>query len=701
MTERNDMPVAAWFLGPKAEHNESWEKFLVYIFRDYVHWRRNYFPEDNVVVNRSTMREHDIWFDNLTDELDKILAALKAHFPVYSPRYIAHMISEQTLPSVVGYFAGMLYNPNNVTDESAPVTVPLELEVGRMVARMLGYNPETAWAHICSGGTVANIEALWVARTVKFMPFIIREFCELKKLEFRITTPNGESIPIVECPNTTLINISPDEAAYMIRRLAHYMVIERGMSAEEVQTAINEHIDGSKFNVIKVGLPKILATLGMEPVVFVSPSAHYSVKKAVNVLGYGENSIRLVGIDSNFRMDAKILRKQLSEMADNEYVAAVIAIAGTTEEGAVDPIYEINEIRREMASSHNRSFWLHIDAAYGGYLRSLFKGYDPEITADMGIDQICKRYIDIINSGEARGFRWDDPSNCRAFLAFPESDSITIDPHKLGYIPYPGGMIAFKNGMVTELIAQEAPYISGKSKEIDLIKPHKIDAIGQFILEGSKPGATAAACYLAHKTIPLVLEGHGKLMKTSLLNAQELFGYLAGHWGRFESYAAAATERNEGGELGSEQLFTFVPLYKPDTNIVCFIMVPVVVDSEGYKIDESYSLADLNKINRLLYSKLTIDNTNKLHMPYIQDFFVSRSVLGSSIYPYQSLRGMLERFGIGAEEYDQEGLFIFRSTVMNPFYDMAERGGTNYLEEFVISLHNKGRLSIWEFLNDI
>ena len=137
-------PLAAWFLGPRAENAAVWRELLDYIFQDYVHWRRNYFPSDPVVVNRVQRRSdsHEAWVDTLTASLDATLNKLKQHFPFHSPRYIAHMLSEQTLPSVLGYFAGMLFNPNNVTAEAAPITVELELEVGRMVAAMLGFNPK-------------------------------------------------------------------------------------------------------------------------------------------------------------------------------------------------------------------------------------------------------------------------------------------------------------------------------------------------------------------------------------------------------------------------------------------------------------------------------------------------------------------------------------------------------------------------------
>lgn len=84
------------------------------------------------------------------------------------------MTAEPTLPAVLGYFAGMMYNPNNVTFEASPFTSMLEVEVGKDLCRMLGYhedNPNTTpddlvstpvgWGHLTCGGSIANLEALW------------------------------------------------------------------------------------------------------------------------------------------------------------------------------------------------------------------------------------------------------------------------------------------------------------------------------------------------------------------------------------------------------------------------------------------------------------------------------------------------------------------------------------------------------------
>ena len=89
-------------------------------------------------------RELVDWNDDLAQKLTEMLAGLRKHFPFYSPRYLAHMMSDQTIPSVLGYFAGLLYNPNNVTPEAAPVTERWEFDVGRDILEMVGYKAPPA-----------------------------------------------------------------------------------------------------------------------------------------------------------------------------------------------------------------------------------------------------------------------------------------------------------------------------------------------------------------------------------------------------------------------------------------------------------------------------------------------------------------------------------------------------------------------------
>jgi glutamate/tyrosine decarboxylase-like PLP-dependent enzyme len=693
-------PLAAWFLGPRAENAAVWQELLDYIFQDYVHWRRNYFPSDPVVVNRVQRRSdsHEAWVDSLTASLDETLNKLKQHFPFHSPRYIAHMLSEQTLPSVLGYFAGMLFNPNNVTAEAAPITVELELEVGRMVAAMLGFNPKRAWAHITSGGTVANLEALWVARTVQFVPFMVQEFCAQHDLPFRIQRANGSAAPIRELSPPELIALRPNEAVFMWRKLARYLHEEQHLPGHEVLKQVNDHVAASLYNSSRCGLPAVINRIGLRPVVFVSAAAHYSIVKTANILGYGEAAVRSVPVTPRFQMNMAELRRMLGELAPDEYVAAVVGIVGTTEEGAVDPIHEIHFLREERERALDRSFWFHVDAAWGGYIRSLFCGLTLEqLPHGSPLEAICDQYVRALqmeakvtlDAGarhkvhKAGEVRWADRDVYAAFLAMADADSTTVDPHKMGFIPYPAGIVAFRNGLVTEHIVERAQYISDEAGGIKAIdQPLHVEAVGPYIVEGSKPGAAALSCWLAHKTIPLDVHGHGQIVRTTLLSAKKLFKHLANHRHLFDEIHAEVV-----GEERCHLPFTFAPLFEPDTNIVCFVARPMRWEA-GKLVAGDWRLPWLNLLNELIYSATSIAPLEgRRPPPTVQPFFVSRTRFEQRQYDAVAIGALLERVGIDQDEYRRHGLFVLRSTVMNPWYGEAEQAGVDYLRQFVHHLH--------------
>src|SRR5438552_7111208 len=222
--------LGAWFLGPKAENAEVEEKLINFILQDYFHWRRNYYPSDEVVIPQSMRRDLVEWKDDLAQKITEMLAGLRKHFPFYSPRYLAHMMSDQTIPSVLGYFAGLLYNPNNVTPESAPVTLAWELEVGADILKMLGYVPppapggeskgEFGFAHITGGGTVANLEALWAARNVRYFPLAVRDVCVRHKIPLTLKLPNAPENPVdIEALSPrACLGIRPNQAIYLYSR---------------------------------------------------------------------------------------------------------------------------------------------------------------------------------------------------------------------------------------------------------------------------------------------------------------------------------------------------------------------------------------------------------------------------------------------------------------------------------------------------
>jgi glutamate/tyrosine decarboxylase-like PLP-dependent enzyme len=695
----HDLPLTAWFLGPRAENAPVWTELFDHIFQDYVHWRRNYFPADPWIVGRLQRRspEHESWLDLLTAQLDATLSELKFHFPLHSPRYNAHMVSEQSLPAVLGYFAGLLYNPNNVTGEAAPITVELELEVGRMVSAMLGYNPKRAWAHICSGGTLATLEALWVARSVQFAPFIVRDYCREQRMVFPIRQPNGEEAPVTEVDDATLVALRPQDGVTLLRALARARQSATGLPAADVVRELNEYVGLSRFNVSQHGLGPVLGATGLRPVVLASAAAHYSIAKACNVLGYGEAALRLIPVNDRFQLDPRALEATLEALAPAEYVAATIGTVGTTEEGAVDPIHRIRDLRERRERARNRSFWLHVDAAWGGYFRSMFHGLPVvHMPAAAGIEAVAAEYarsldlrqrfeLDVgVDRPDVRAYetRWGDPETCAAFLAVAEGDSTTVDPHKMGYIPYPAGVIAFRNGMVTEFITQRAQYLGDEPEGIGAFdQPVELPAFGPHVLEGSKPGAAALACWLAHRTIPLTTDGHGKIIRATLLSAQRLWRLLTSHpqlYPRLEQERAPKTP--------CPIPFTFLPITEPETNIVCFVARPMLW-REGSMLPAAVPLSEINWLNQRVYAAASVPGARAHQSSAAQPFFVSRTRFEEQQYRADTLVPLLTRLGIASDDYTREGLFVLRSTVMNPWHEEARKVGMDYLYELVRFLH--------------
>ena len=442
----------------------------------------------------------------------------------------------------------------------------------------------------------------------------------------------------------------------------------------------------------------------LEYVILVSEAAHYCFNKICSILGIGEKCIRLIPVDSSFRLNTGKLKETLWNLKPNQIPLAVIGIVGTTEEGAIDPIHEIKEIRNQFEKAKNRSFWFHIDAAWGGYIRSILKSQDLSLNYEQrGYEEIFEKYYSICDIKETVKFfdseviiDWENPKLFNSILTIKEADSITIDPHKLGYIPYPSGVICFKNGLVTDLVTQKAQYISDKEggmKNID--EPINVDAVGPYVIEGSKPGAAAAATYLAHKTIPLNNTGHGKIIRTSLLNAQKLYMFLSQHNKFFKEIELKLNDKFDWDDI----CFSFIPLYQPDSNLICYIVQPNAW-SNRKMVKKDCSLKYLNRLNEAIYKKLSISNENNKHtMPYSQEFFVSRTRLTKEQYHYNSLKDFLTRLGISRESYKKEGLFILRSTVMNPWHHAAFKNGEDYIFNFIIHLHKISKETMIEIQN--
>lgn len=635
--------VSAWFAGPKAENGDAFAHLVSRIVHDHYAWRRNYFPEDGFVVDSHLRRASEPFADQFDDRLWELLARLKADPPFQSPRYAAHMVSEQTLPSIAGYFAAMLYNPNNVTAESAPVTVRLELEAAAMIAQMMGYD-ETAWAHLTSGGTVANLEALWVTRSVKYLPFALRQARSRLGLPTHTALARGDD----------LFGLSP--AAILGALADTWSDAEERWGAPKGYKRVAKALWSSRFNPATQGTAQVIRALGSKPRLFVPETYHYCFTKCMDVLGLGTRSLHAVPVDRHFRMDVGALAEALdATRAAGDHVLAVVAVAGTTEEGAIDPVDGIVALRNEREAAGLGSFWLHVDAAYGGYLRTMILPERIGLGEPTTESRIAGRSVSLPLS-------LPDQGACDALGATGHADSVTVDPHKLGFIPYPAGAICFKSPWVKAVARQDAPYL-----EDDPDKPRAGEqSIGVYVLEGSKPGAAAAGVWLSHSLIALDASQHGRMLRDQVRAACEFHALLEAYPCEVECKVRAHV------------------LCPPGSNIVCYLFAP----AEG-----GMPLKAINRFNRRIHQAFDAGPGSDQRV-FDRRFFVSRTTLSAERCGPSAVGGLLERLGATPQDYAESGVFLMRSVMMSPWYELAKQRGRFFVAELVEALYGEAERAL-------
>jgi glutamate/tyrosine decarboxylase-like PLP-dependent enzyme len=344
-------------------------------------------------------------------------------------------------------------------------------------------------------------------------------------------------------------------------------------------------------------------------------------------------------------LDAQLDRAQ----ARGDHVLAVVAVVGTTEEGAVDPVDKVLDLRSRREAAGRPSFWIHADGAYGGYLRTVVT------PRRMGLGEPTA----LVRLGEDTRpipLHLPEHGTCDALERLGECDSITIDPHKLGYIPYPAGAVCFKSDLVKPVARQSAPYL--EEAPADVRAERSSEGVGVYILEGSKPGAAAAAVWLSHTLIPLDTDGHGLLMRQTIRNACELHALLA----EYPTHSPGCPVRA-------------VAACPPGSNIVCYAFRPAAGGAP---------LARINRLNRRVYDRFNLRPGERV---YNQSFFVSRTEFTSPRYSETTLAGFLGALGVDAADYRREGVFLLRSVLMNPWYTQAKERGRFFLSELVADLY--------------
>lgn len=670
--------VEAWFLGPKGENADEFERLVAEAVRDQAYWRRNYHPEDPTHISEEIKRhpEYQEAMGLMRDEYRNLLGFLKKSVPFFSMRYQGHMNWDLTLPGLLGYFAAMLYNPNNVALEGSTATTLLELVVGDDLCQMLGYTlpkPDEIeagairpWGHITCDGTVANIEALWCARNLKFYPFALRAALE-KNLAaagaVEITLPSGTRKRVLELSTWELLNLPPDEVLALPERVATEFSLEAKTVADAIGT----------YSLQRLGLPaffrRFMKDSAHDPVVLVSGTKHYSFPKAVALLGIGGANLVDVPVDLDARLDVAELDKRLAEcLRDKRPVLAVVAVIGTTEESAVDPIAQVVELREKYAKL-GLVFHLHADAAWGGYHRSVINepfdlpdpGHAPAFGAPPPIAAPLSQYV------------------VKQFEALGHADSITVDPHKSGYIPYPAGALCYRNAAMRNLVTFSAPVVFHGEAE---------PTVGIYGVEGSKPGAAAAAVYLSHRVIRPTRDGYGKIISQALFSCRKFYARLLTMAKPADPFIIVPLPRlpaeRRGGDASTElrRVFELIDQQKtadiennpeamallreigPDENILAYALNFRLADGTI-----NTSLKAANDLNKALYDHMSIDPGDNI---YSYDMIVSTTDLDPAAYGPQFMADYQRRLGLSP--VPGQAVTVLRSVVMDPWLTDTDAG---------------------------
>ncbi len=615
----------ACFLGPYGENDGLLEKLVVEFLRDHVYWRRNFHPEDPPAISTAAAQQPDYqaFEARMRRELHQLSAALKKSVPFHSPRYIGHMSSDLLLPGLAAQILTLPYNPNNVTEDAAPVTVELEVKVGLQLAGMLGYGndparEDCAFGHLTSGGTVANYQALRLALAQKAFPVALR----------------AAGVPELALPEDdwAAFNLHPREATALVAGwhdwLAQLPARERRQWQARVQAKRIEQCGLVDFFAHHPALkvPKVLVPI----------TAHYSWSKGCKLLGLGRAQLELLP-ERGMRTDAEALAETLERcLREQQPVLMTVAVMGTTEYGTIDPIDAV-VAARETFAARGLGFAAHVDAAWGGYLATLFRNEDGSL----------RRREDV-----AVGFEnFPSAEVYAAIAALGETDSVTVDPHKLGYLPYGSGAFICRDHRAVALLAEEADYVFHGEAPKDYMGRYR--GLGQFIPEGSKPGAAVAGVYVTHKVLPLDHAHFGRLPAQTIRSA--------------EAFHARALRF--AGEL-HDVVRAVVP-FAPDSNLVCFALNPA----------GNQDVAVANAFVRRVHDELRIDPSRPLQD---KQFFGSVTTLRPDALGEVETRRILDALGLdvatlGGESDDK--LMILRHTLMNP-YLIDHENGISYIDRY-------------------
>ena len=178
--------------------------------------------------------------------------------------------------------------------------------------------------------------------------------------------------------------------------------------------------------------------------IYMTSQAHHCIRKALHVAGLSHVRRRTVPMDDRFRMDAQALQGMIeADRRDGYRPWLVVASAGTTDTGAVDPVPELADIAQQAGA------WFHVDAAYGGFFLLCSEGQ----TILRGIDR---------------------------------ADSVVLDPHKGLSLPFGSGAVLVKDGSrLAQSFSYFADYLQDAKPEV--VHPDSEFSPADYSIELTRP----------------------------------------------------------------------------------------------------------------------------------------------------------------------------------------------------------------------
>ena len=373
---------ASWFIGPGGENIDCLEHFISEVLTLHKEFRKNPvhvpFGENSDgylqwlgTVNTKNSTEYEKAMAVLGDRLDFLVKTMnEGCVPFHSFSYLSHMLWDNTLPGVLGWFVGLLYNQNNVAAEASPLTTAMEIDLGRQLCRLMQF-PNTPppvifgesddyhgtsdpgpipWGKITCDGSVANIESIWMARNFRFFSLALqstlREHELLSNVRYHedarvIATGDKRSKRFFADLNSwEVVNLKSDEFFNFLDRIAQLLTPAGQSDNAKGHVLLHNLVDS--YDLRALGLVEFTQrhpVLANMPRVVAPGTKHYSWPKGMTMLGFGHNQLIDVSVGLDGRMDLNALDEEIEALKEQRIpLLMAVSVHGTTTEGAIDPL---------------------------------------------------------------------------------------------------------------------------------------------------------------------------------------------------------------------------------------------------------------------------------------------------------------------------------------------------------------------------